>query len=217
MLRITFHRLIVPLCLFSVYLTEASPQIDQLFLKYKSSKTSHYKAQVIRTLVKDVSLHDENERNVIEKIIRYGLNDRQASVVQEAIFATGRFKINSLTPELHELYRNGCKQYPGNQSIIKQKIIRAFSKIGGNKKDDLFIEELNRKTVCHETQMILSSFIDDEKCSKEVMSSVISFRDAILNVLKDIENTPENAIRYSQHRMILSLANTLITKNTQSE
>jgi hypothetical protein len=210
-------RIIVPLCLLIVNITNAAPKIDQMFQEYNTSKNGHSRAQIIRALSKNASIHNESEIVTIEKLIHEGLNDKRPEVVEEAIFAAGKFRRETFSPVLHELYRNGCNQYPGNQTVIKQKIIRAFSKIGGNEKDKLFVEELNRKTVCQETQMILSSILDNEKCSKTVILSVISLKDAILNVLSRVKDTPENSIKYSQHHTIISLSNAIIRKNTLSE
>lgn len=65
--------------------------------------------------------------------------------------------------------------------------------------------------------MILSILLDKDKLSEKLVSSTVALRDMLLQIINNVETTPENSIKYSQHRMILSLANTLITKNTQFE
>jgi hypothetical protein len=204
-------------CLIIVHLTESAPQVDQLYHEYKSSNSGQLKTKIIRLLVKDITGYDDNDRKNIEKIIRYGLNDKQALVVQEAVFAAGKFESKSLMPELYKLYRNGCNQYPGSQGIIKQKIIKAIGKIGGTEREIFFIEEINSKKISRETELILSILLDNDKLSKKIVASTVALRDALAQIINNLEETPENSIKYSQHRMILSLANALIAKNTQSE
>ncbi|HLV30880.1 MAG TPA: hypothetical protein VKY57_04865 [Chitinispirillaceae bacterium] len=207
----------MPFCLIIVHLTESAPRVDQLYQEYKSSKSGQVKTRIIRSLINNLTHYDDNDIKNIEIIIHYGLNEKEPLVVQEAIFAAGKFKSRSLMPELNELYRKGCNQYPGSQSIIKQKIIKAIGKIGGDESEKFFTEEIINKKISRETEMILSILLDKDKLSEKLVSSTVALRDMLLQIINNVETTPENSIKYSQHRMILSLANTLITKNTQFE
>lgn len=78
-------------------------------------------------------------------------------------------------------------------------------------------KKLLNKKISRETEMILSILLDKDKLSEKLVSSTVALRDMLLQIINNVETTPENSIKYSQHRMILSLANTLITKNTQFE
>ena len=220
MQKLIFKRILIPLFTIVIVVsgTVGAPKVSQHLQEFKNSKSAHSKVQIIRSLVKEQALISTNasEMESAAKIISSGLNDRNALVVQEAIFAAGNFRNKNVAPELYELYKNGYKAFPGNQSIIKQKIIRAYGKIGGNETEHLFIEELNSKTICYETVLILSSLLENGKCSPKIVESVAALRNAIEYILKGVEDSPENSIRYSQHRTILALANSLITKNTQT-
>ena len=106
--------------------------VDSLRIYYNTIKQNLYKVRYFIRYTSDI-FKDEGITTVPDwfyDAIEYGLNSQYDALIEEAVRATGKFKVSEFTDKLVEIFNEAPSKYSSYAVNIRCAVVRALNNIG---------------------------------------------------------------------------------------
>ena len=193
--------------------------IDSLRIYYNTIKQNLYKVRYFIRYTSDI-FKDENITTVPDwfyDAIEYGLNSQNDVLIEEAIIATGKFKIPDFTGILFEIFNEAPTNYQINSTNIRCAVVRALNGIGGDYAEQKMFELLQNYPEAYIGNLefeLLLTFIPDSR-STALNTELDNFRKCAQELMeKNMGDTFYENERRKRYERLVCLINSLMASDT---